>query len=67
MDTTFIFYKYASSQNLPNINTMECLYIQCKEQYHQYNWNASEQRLKLKHLFLNTFQCGVIMILLHYI
>lgn len=56
-------------QYLPNINTLECLYIQCKKQYHRYICNTSEETIKLKNkknLVLNTFQCGVIMILLHY-
>lgn len=41
------------------------IYIQCKEQYHRYNWNASGERINLKHLFLNTFQCGTMILSSH--
>lgn len=56
-----------TSHYLPNINTLECLYIQCKEQYHRYISNTSEERIKAETTpSPNTFQCGVIMVLLHY-
>lgn len=64
-DTAFILNKYISFPVFPQYKHCGVfIYIQCKEKYHWYNWTTSGERMKLKHLFLNTFQCGVI--ILHY-
>lgn len=62
---SFILNKYTSFPVFPQYKHHRVfIYIQCKEQYHWYNWITSGERMKLKHLFLNTSQCGVIT--LHY-
>lgn len=62
---SFILNKYTSFPVFPQYKHHRVfIYIQCKEQYHWYNWITYGERMKLKHLFLNTSQCGVMT--LHY-